>query len=151
MEFPLHQVHYPCCCMSLFCSRFPPVFRSASCKRGTSAKPRSSVFSPAPGAGTSRLEINFENAIHVLKVNKSSPRLAARDGMEQGPYEFQRTRPRLHRSQRVRRRTEKSATQPFLASKNLNQVVAAALLRCLAVRLRCKFFSPAQRPRAVFL
>jgi len=70
------------------CSRFPLVFRSASRNRGTSAKPRSSAFNPAPGVGTSRLEINSANAIHVRRVNKSSPRLAARDGMEQGPYEF---------------------------------------------------------------
>jgi hypothetical protein len=49
---------------------------------------RSSVFSPAPGAGTSRLEMRPRERKHVRWVDKSSPRLAARDGMEQGPYEF---------------------------------------------------------------
>src|SRR5579885_201579 len=61
--------------------------------------------------------------------------------MEQGPYEFQRTRSRLHRSQRVRRRTENSATQPFLASKNLNQVTAAAHCGCNCALSRGLFFA----------
>ena len=66
--------------------------------RAIEARPpslRSSVFSPAPGAGTSRLEMKPFERKHVRQVDKSSPRLAARDGMEQGPYEFQRTRTAL--------------------------------------------------------
>jgi len=64
---------------------------------------------------------------HVLKVHKSSPRLAARDGMEQGPYEFP-----THAfafafgAKGLRRRTEKSASLSSL-QKNLNQVTAIAL------------------------
>ena len=130
-----------------FCCRFPPVFRSASRNRGTSAKSAEFAFRPAPGARTSRLEMKPFEREHVRQVDKSSPRLAARDGMEQGPYEFQSTRSRLHWSQRVRRRTEKSATQPFLASKNLNQVTATSLVRCLAVCLRCKFSAAIRRAR----
>jgi len=62
---------------------------------------------------------------HVRQVDKSSPRLAARDGMEQGPYEFPtHALARAFGAKGLRRRTEKSATQPFLASKNWNQVIA---------------------------
>ena len=66
----------------------PPVFRSASRNRGTSAKAAKFAFRPAPGARTSRLEMKPFERKHVRQVDKSSPRLAARDGMEQGPYEF---------------------------------------------------------------
>ena len=136
-----------------FCCRFPPVFRSASRNRGTSAKSAKFAFRPAPGARTSRLEMKPFERKHVRQVDKSSPRLAARDGMEQGPYEFPtHALARAFGAKGLRRRTEKSATQPFLASKNLNQVTAAALVRCLAVCLRCKVqkISPTRMPCAHF-
>jgi hypothetical protein len=81
----------------------------------------------------------------VRQVDKSSPRLAARDGMEQGPYEFQRTRTALA-SEPKGKATHGEVRKPFLASKNLNHVIAAALLRRLAVCLRRKF-SPANAAR----
>ena len=71
--------------------------------------------------------------------------------MEQGPYEFPTHALALaFGAKGLRRRTEKSAPQPFLAAKNLNQVTATALVRCLAVCLRCKVFA-GSLPRAHFL
>ena len=62
---------------------------------------------------------------------KSSPRLAARDGMEQGPYEF---RSYAIGAKRVRRRTDQSATA-FPRFTVLNQFFSGSASARLAVRL----------------
>src|ERR1700687_3544093 len=70
---------------------------------------------PKPGSAPGAL------AVTGLEKHESSPRLAARDGMEQEPYEFRiRSTKRNHR---VRRRTEYYASTPSLLQ--LKRVLSA--------------------------